>query len=59
MSYNPLKTPAGVLQCSSRHLLLYWCDFMTNKIFQFVSGLWSTFKDLNLKASSEEVTTKG
>ena len=40
------------LQCLPSHYLWFCCDFMKNKIFQFVRGLRPTFKDLNLQVST-------
>ena len=46
MSYTCLKPHTEILQCSPYHCFWYCCDFMTNKIFQFVSLLQLTFKDI-------------
>ena len=58
-SYTLLKPHPVLLQCSPRHCLWYFTNFMTNKIFQFVSYLWPTFKDWKPSGNSRRDNHKG
>jgi hypothetical protein len=58
-SYTLLKPHPEVLQRSPSHYLWYCCDIMTNSIFQFVSCLRPTFKDVRLQVSPREEITRG
>ena len=56
--YTILNLHSVVLHRSPRHCLWYCCDFMTDKIFSFISYHWSTFEDLNLQVRSGKVITR-